>query len=85
MPCLESAYPNQMPPHQPNRVINQRTGMQILIVAGAGSVSPDIMIAIYLRERTQRAERGAVRLARTALGLGGRQPPIMNKLALLLC
>lgn len=59
--------------------------MQILIVAGAGSVSRDIMIAIYLRERTQRAGRGAGRLARTALGLGGRQPPIMNKLALLLC
>lgn len=59
--------------------------MQILIVAGAGSVSLDIMIAIYLRERMQSAERGASRLARTALGLGGRQPPIMNKLALLLC
>lgn len=32
--------------------------MQILIVAGAGSVSPDIMIAIYLRERTQRGAGG---------------------------
>lgn len=41
--------------------------MQILIVAGAGSVSHDIMIAIYLRDAV-RMRRGAGRLARIALG-----------------
>lgn len=50
--CLSQvpAYPNQTPPHLPNKVINQTVRMQILIVLGAGSVSRDIMIAIYLHD-----------------------------------
>lgn len=33
---LTNASSNQTPPYLPNRVINQKTGMQILIVAGPG-------------------------------------------------